>query len=46
MLPAQGFEQPDIVKDVPACGKEVELDDLYKVSSNPNHHVVLWFNDL
>ena len=33
----QGFEQPDVEGDVTAYSSGLEVDDLKKVPSNPNH---------
>jgi len=38
----QGFEQPCLVKDVPARGRGVGARWSLKVPSNPNHSVILW----
>lgn len=41
-----GFEQSDLVKDVPAQGGEGWTTWSSKVPSNPNDFVTLWFCDL
>ena len=36
-------EQPGLVEDVPAQGKEGWNRMIFKVPSNPNHSMILWF---